>query len=689
VAAVRVSERPLIDGRLDDPAWKLAPAGGPLIQVTPIEGAEPSEDTEFRIVYDDDALYIGIWCFDREPREIIGREMARDGRITSDDYVTIVLDTFLDRRNGYQFRVNPAGARGDALITNNVDLNESWNGIWSAAAALDGEGWKAEIEIPFKSLSFDPHASTWGFNLERYIKRHAERCRWSGARQHLRLYNVAEAGLLTGLEGMRHGLGLEVTPYGIGKLTRLRVTEETHSSASGGLDLRYSITPNLALRMSYNMDFAETEVDQRQVNLTRFPLFFPEKRAFFLEDSGIFRFGGLGSELIPFFSRRIGLSQGGQVVPITVAGKLSGRINSYNIGFIDALLDDHDGRGMENVLVARVSKNVFDQSSAGLILTHGDPDSDAENVLGGADFAFRTSELLGDNILQGNLFTLGTYSEAEGGRDGFSFGGSLDFPNEPYLARLQVLQIGEDFNPALGFVPRRGVRAYSSSASYRPRPLSVELIRQLYFIYSNSHVTDLSDRLDTASHSFYPLYVLFESGDEVFFSTTYQLDAPAEAFEISRGVVIPAGDYWWDSYRLGFDTASKRPIELDAGYSFGNFYGGERSSVSWGVDLKPLRHIVFRLGYSLNQVRLPQGDFETRLGSARMQLSFTPDLIWTHLVQYDNVSDTLGYYSRIHWEVVPGTNVYAVLNQTIDRSGGRLRWLDSELTAKAGVTFRF
>lgn len=690
LVATRVIKGPKLDGRLDDEAWKGAEDGGPLVEFLPYEGVEPSLRTEFRVVYDAENLYVGIACHDPNPDDIVAVELAHDGRISSDDYVIVVIDTFLDRRNGYEFRVNPNGARGEALISDNVNLNESWDGIWMARSRIDEEGWKTEMAIPFKTLSFKPGLETWGFNLFRNIKLRNERNRWVSARPEIHTYNVAEAGNLTGLKGLEQGHGIEVIPYGLTRVRFDNETDEEHSIWELGGDVRYRVTPNLTASLSYNTDFAETEVDARQINLTRFPLFFPEKRGFFLEDSGIFSFGGLSSSsLLPFFSRRMGLSTAGEVVPITAAGKVTGRIGGTNIGVIDALLDEHDDLGFKNAFVGRISQNILEQSSIGLIATHGDPNSDQENFTTGADFGYRTSKLWGDDVLQGNAFVLGSFTEGEEGNDNKSFGASLSLPNELYSASVQFFQVDEEFNPALGFVPRRGVRAYLGSFSYKPRIWTIDWIRQLYFIYSSSHYTDLGDKLDTASHTFYPLYVTFESADQLYGSVNAQFDSPEEPFEISRNVVIAPDEYWWPSARLGFETASKRPVELEADYSIGRFYDGHKQSYSGSLDLKPIKYLVFRLGYSLNRVQLPEGDFDTRLTSARVQASFTPDLIWYNLIQYDNVSDTVGFQSRVAWEASPGARVFAVLNQSIDRDGADLAWVQSELTVKVGWALRF
>lgn len=678
-----------MDGRLDDPAWKLARDAGPLLQVFPDEEGEPSERTEFRIVYDDDNLYFGFSCFERDPSVIVAREMVRDGRVSSDDYITIVLDTFLDRRNGYQFRVNPNGAREDSLISANVNLNDDWNGIWTVRTTVDDEGWKAEVAIPFKTLAFDPKLTRWGLNISRNLKRRFERNRWSEAKKHLSTYNVAEAGYLTGLEGIEQGIGLELRPYVLGRFGQDRILSDSDTMLDVGGDIRYRITPNLSASLSYNTDFAETEVDARQVNLTRFPLFFPEKRAFFLEDSGVFRFGGVGSSLIPFFSRRMGLSSSGEMVPLVVAGKLTGRIGDYNIGLIDALVDENDGLDMKNTFVGRVSRNVFEQSAVGAILTHGDPNSDNENTLVGGDFAFRTSELPGDSVVYGNAFALGTFTEGLPGRDNGAFGANAEMRQNELRAELGFYQIEENFNPALGFAPRKDIRAYEGEVSYRPEPRSLELVRRLYFTYSSTHITDLDNELDTASHSLFPLYILFESQDELYCRVRGNFDSPDEDFEISEGVVIPPDEYWWPSYQVGFETASKRPLEMEFSYSFGEFYDGRRETYSVELDIKPARWAWLRLDYLLNDIRLPQGEFETRLASARLRLSFTPDLAWHNFVQYDNVSDTIGYQSRVQWEFRPGSFVYVVFNQNVDRTDHNLKVLENEVTAKIGMTFRF
>ncbi|MBM3884078.1 MAG: carbohydrate binding family 9 domain-containing protein, partial [Verrucomicrobia bacterium] len=454
VAAVRVAEGPVVDGRLDDAVWDLAPVGGPLHEAYQQPGQLMSERTEFRVLYDEKNLYLGIWCFDTEPERIIAREMEHDGNIT-DDYCYVLLDTFLDRRNGYLFTVEPLGARSESLITANTVVNRDWDGLWWARTSRDAEGWKVEMAIPFKTLSFNPANTTWGLNVERQIRRKFEIGRWASPRREVSGYMPSAAGTLTGLEGLKQGLGLEFSPYLKGRYGG----DPDREAASGDLggEVRYRLTPYLSSTLSYNTDFAETEADLRQINFTRFPLFFPEKRAFFLEDSGIFEYGGLsgsrlGRALVPYFSRRIGLAEDGAPVPILVAGKLAGRVGNYNLGLLDAVLDEQPGLEQRNVFVGRLSRNVLEQSSIGALATVGDPNAEANNVMAGPDFNFRTSQFLGRRTLQGHLFALGSWSEPRAVEAGYAYGLNLRYPNDPWEVQVEYMEIDEGFHPALGYV---------------------------------------------------------------------------------------------------------------------------------------------------------------------------------------------------------------------------------------------
>jgi hypothetical protein len=715
ITALRVDTPPVLDGKMNDAAWANAQVSEPLRQEQPEEGAPATEKTVFRVVYTSEALYIGVWCFDREPGKIISRLMSRDSPLPKDDAVCIALDPFLDRRNGYWLMVNPNGAQGDALVTNNTDINDDWDGIWSVGARIDEEGWKVEVEIPFKSISFDPEAETWGINISRHIRRRHEWGRWSRPLMDFNTYQVSEAGNLRGIHGIEQGLGLEFTPYAVTKFRDQRELDDTDLLMDIGGDLRYRITPNLSLSMSYNTDFAETEIDRPQINLSRFKIKYPEKRNFFLQEAGIFNFGrnsggrrsgprssSKDAEPIPFFSREVGLTPDRKPRSIVGATKLTGRIGEYNIGLLDAYVDDHEDLPGSNVFVGRISRNILEQSYMGIIATHGDPNSSNDDFLFGADLGLRTSDFLDGDVLQANLWMLGSWKENEGAEgvpppedpdsdNSLSFGGNIELPNDNYNANLQFFQVGEDFDPALGFVRRESVRAYISEFGYKPRPRDFYDIRQLFFSYSNSFYTDLNDELETASHSLYPLYILTNEGDRLWSKVTYENDSPTSDFEVSssEGISITAGDYWWPTYRVGIDTSSKRLVEFEFSHSFGGYYDGDRNSWQTEIAVRPSKYFSIRADYELESISLPQGNFKERLASIRTRVSLSPQLNWSNLLQYYSDGDQVGFQSRIHWEYEPGSNMYLVLNQGIDRNDGRLRWTESDLTFKIGLSLRF
>jgi len=467
--SVRAAQRPVIDGRLDDEVWEQAVPIGPMQQVEPIEGAQPSERTEVRILHDDDFLYFGVRCFDSNPSGIIGTQPQRDANLDSDDRVEILLDTFNDQRNAYFFQMSPVGSRGDALITDNGRVfNKPWDGIWMGKSTVDALGWTMEIALPFKTLAFDPDADVWGLNVQRFIRRRNEVVRWAGASQDYGVFVMSQAGDLTGLEGMTQGLGLDVSPYAKAAWRKTRsVTEDRQvSSVHGGVDAFYRVTPNLSALLTVNTDFAETEVDTRQINLTRFPLFFPERRDFFLQDSGQFEFADNGRSLIPFFSRRIGLVDGA-VVPIDFGAKMTGRVGDWNIGALDVATGERSSLGNENLFVARLSRNVGEESTVGGIVTHGDPSGATDNSVVGFDANFRGESIFGDGRLNASGWALHSTTSGISSNAESAYGVSVRAPNQRWNWSASAKEIEDDFNAALGFVPRTGIQCGAWSSGSR------------------------------------------------------------------------------------------------------------------------------------------------------------------------------------------------------------------------------
>ncbi len=654
VAAPLTSESIHLDGKLDEAVWARTPPIGPLLQRVPHELEQATEETDVRVLYDQDNLYLGIVCHDREPTAVVSTQLARDSDLDVDDHVTVVLDPFFDQRNGFFFQVNPAGARTDGQISNNQErLTYNWDGIWSASARRTEDGWAAEIAIPFKTLRFKPGQTTWGFNVERTIKRKQEDDRWASARQDVWISNLSEAGRLTGLEGLQQGKGWELRPYVSGG------EELGEAKLKGGLDVTKNLAPNLTGVLTVNTDFAETEADARQVNLTRFSLFFPEKRQFFLEGAGTYDVAGLGTssaDFIPFFSRRIGLLEG-QEVPILAGAKLSGRLGNYNLGFLDVETRQVD---RQNLLATRVSRNVLTQSWAGFFATRGNPSGSGNNSMVGADVRLATSTFRGDKNLSLDLWVARTDDEAS--RRDWAFGGKFDYPNDLWDVSLNFKQFGEAFLPALGFLPRAGINKLNPGVSFQPRPGKWG-VRQFFFELEPEYITDLSGRVQNWRVFTAPFNLRTESGEHLEWNWIPQFEHLDLPFEIAEGVVIPAGSYRFTRYRAEVNTAEKRPWVLDLTFRYGGFYDGDLSQLEASVTLKPSTHVNVQLQTELNDVSLPAGSFQTRIFAVGLDYNFSANVTWANLVQYDSESRLLGAQSRFRWIVRPGNDLFVVVNR--------------------------
>lgn len=685
--AARASGAVKLDGRLDDTAWTGTSPIGPLTQSEPDEGAPPSERTEVRVLYDESHLYFGIRCFDREPSGIAATKMGRDAELGGDDHVLVVLDTFADRRNGFFFGVTPRGARADGQIANNSEsLNFDWDGIWDAAARVDAEGWTAELAIPFKSLRFKADLAAWGLNVQRYVARRQETDRWVAPRRDVWISNLAEAGRLEGLEGARQGKGLDVRPYLSGGET------DGDAEAKAGGDVFLNVTPNLTASLTVNTDFAETEADDRQVNLTRFPLFYPEKRSFFLEGAGIYEVAGLGSQnsdLVPFYSRRIGLYQG-QEVPILAGLKLSGRVGRWNVGGLDVETGrlDELGLGRQNLLSARASRNLLRQSFVGALVTHGNPSGAGENTLVGVDARLATSTFRGGENLSLDLYAFAT-DDAASGRKGYAWGGKIDYPNDLWDVALSYKEIDDDFRPALGFVRRTGIRKTNAKADFMPRPGRLG-VRQLFLEASLQYVTDQRGRTLDWMFMGTPFSVQTESGEELQLEWVPQFERLDEPFEIQPGIVIPAGDYRYTAWIAQLETASRRRWVAEVEARWGSFYDGDLTRVEASLVLKPSPYVLLAAGGEWSRGSLPTGDFTAKVLQARLELNASPNLGWSNLVQYDSDSRELGLQSRLRWRVRPGSDVFVVVNRgwVHEEDGSYRRYFDRG-SAKIQHTFRF
>ncbi len=654
-----------IDGVLNEKVWSEADSIS-LLMVEPYESADPSYPTTIKILASNSNLIIGVMCYDSEPDKIISYSKIRDASFDSEDRIKFVFDTYLNKRSGYIFAVNPAGTRYDALVSNfGESENPDWDGIWTAQTHINSYGWSAEILIPIKTLSFSSEGKEWGFNIERRIQRNLEVDRWTGLKRDYSVYQVAHAGKLTNVPDFNLGIGLLSKISGIAQSDKF-FNENANSKLDYSLDFTQKFTSEITSQLTINTDFAETEVDTRQTNLTRFPLFFPEKRSFFLEGMDIFDFGlGLGEDVIPFYSRRIGLYEGNKV-PIIAGLKLNGRINNTNFGALTVRTNNVDGIVPASTMgVFRVKQNILDESSIGVLGTFGDPTGKNSIWLLGTDFVYQNSKFLGDKNFMFGLWGLYNNNPQLTG-DKSAVGLKFDYPNDLLDIALKVKRIGDAFNPSMGFVPRKGVVMYSLGADYMPRPERFS-IRQFFFESNFSLVTNLQNEWESWEIFTAPFHFLLESGDRFEFNINPQGENLDKDFEIEDSVIIKKGAYDWMRYRLELETASKRKINGQITYWFGSFYDGNLDQIIVDINLRPLSNLNLGLNYEKNIGSLSLGEIDQTLIGTKIQYSFSPDFEFTSFIQYDNESKSIGTNSRLRWTFSMLGDLFIVYNHNVKR----------------------
>ena len=705
-----------LDGFLDEAVWELAQPITEFRQQEPVEGGEPSEPTEIRILYDDQALYIGAMLYDSNPDGILAYQLQRDAGLGTDDRFMWIISTFDDNRTGYFFETNPAGLLGDGLIEGGGGFNKRWDGIWNIRTAIHSDGWSAEIRIPFSTLNFDPSLEAWGINFQRTIRRHNEEILWNGWRRTEGLFRPVHTGQLRGLSGINQGLGLELKPFINASTNRgPAAAAGGGDEAKAGIDITYSLTPSLRGALTINTDFAEVEVDNRQVNLTRFPLRFPEQREFFLEGSGVFSFRWAD----PFFSRRIGLVEG-QEVPIDFGGRLGGQVGDYEVGLYqvrtgDTTLENGDGSvrpwAAEDFTVARAKRRLFQQSHVGMVYTRRASDgvtgdeilSDRHTV--GADFDFYTSQLLGQYNAQIEGFML-YHTDPVAGGDLTSAarrarGIRWSFPNDLIRLHSSHREFGEEWNPAVGFADRRGFRRHQPTLTIAPRPQRWDSIRQtehqIYFEY----LTDLDNRLLTRNTNITPLQLNFESGDRASVTVGRNFEHLNRVFTIygsgDDAIRIQPGGYHSDKWSVNVSTTGRRMLSGSMDFERSDFWGGRRDRLDLSGTIRPRIGVSLSANYQHNDVTLPQGDFDTNLLRLSWAWNLSPWTAITGNVQYDDLSNVVGLYARLRWIIQPGNDVFLVWSNNwlyddddIDPlRDSRFTTLSSGGTVKVNYTFRF
>ena len=679
--AVRV-ENLNVDGILDDPVYREVPGATDFVTQEPVEGLPATEKTEVWLLFDEDNFYMSVRCWNSAPESSwIIRDIRRDSQnVISGEYIGVLLDTFYDRRSGYNFGINPDAGRLDAQMTDERGFNRDWNPVWELRTGRFEGGWTVEAAFPFKSLRYRPgRDQIWGFNMMRNVQWKNERsfiipvpaARGPGA-----IMQASLAPTVVGLEAPEEGLSFEIKPYAIADLTTdrradPRTLNELHGD--GGLDVKYGVTRNLVADLTVNTDFAQVEADEQQVNLTRFSLFFPEKREFFLENQGVFTFGGAqagpfgtqGETPVLFYSRRIGLAEGGREVPIDAGARLSGRVGAFSVGMLNIQTDDEavSGTPATNFSVVRLKRDILRRSSVGALYTRR---SVSRRNLG-------SSETYGLDAQLGfyDALTINTYwarTDTLGLEDDVSYRAQLDYEGDRYGVQVERLVVGDDFNPEVGFLRRDDFEQSRGYFRFSPRLHGSRVIRRLFWEGRFDYFTTRAGILETrqAQGRF---AVEFESSDEIDVTYTRNYEFLDEPFHIARnlGVAVPVGGYDFDDVRVALTLGPQHRLAGQVAVQRGGFFGGERTSLDlMRGSFQISRRLQLEPGVSFNWIDLPQGRFRTDLATTRTTFTFTPLMFVSALVQYNSSNNSLGANVRMRWEYQPGSELFVVYNEQRD-----------------------
>ena len=675
LTAVRITDKILLDGRLDEPAWALAVPATDFIQRIPDSGSPSGERTEVRVLYDDDNLYFGVMLYDSQPERILVKELKKDFDLNGTDQTQVIIDSLHDGQGGFSLTVNPAGARRDNHLSSVGGGNLDWDAVWDAKTQRTAEGWIAEYVVPFKSLRFSTAPSQeWGIQFTRRIMRLNEESTWTPLPFRFSAARMNLAGTLRGLDNVRPGRNLKVKPFVVGQLTQARAGGALRTTKSfgewddygKGFDIKYSLTPALTLDTTYRTDFAQVEADQQQVNLTRFNLFFPEKREFFLENANIFAFGaGTNSNLVPFFSRRIGLSAAGTPVPVLGGARASGRIGrDYNVGVL-AIRTDRVGTTTpaNTYVVGRMRRNVLTNSWIGGLVTdrNSSLSGDTNRVYGGDAHI-----LLNQDRLEFDGFLLRSDTPGKSGQNQARRFQTAWRDNE-VNGSLEYNAVQANFTPDIGFVRRGDMSQYAADGAWSPRiqhptiqnfnlGASVEVIKR-------ASTNSLETRVQEATAG-----MRFRNSGSANLVATRTFDRLSSPFPIRPGIAIPAGDYEYDSYVANLNIGNSRKITGNAAASWGGFWDGDTRAVSGAIGWRPDYHFSFDGTYSRNHVTLPTGEFTTNLVGTRLLYAFTPRAFFNAFLQYN--ADTRQVSSNVRFNITyrPLSDVYLVYNDTRDTS---------------------
>jgi len=670
VAARQIVGTIRVDGRLDDIEWARTDSIVDFRQREPNEGEAATERTVVRIVREGDALVIAVRAGDREPSLLRATRLRRDADLDGDDNITLLIDSFHDRRSGFLFSTNPNGAMSDGQVSGPEDEDSNWNGIWMVATARDSAGWSAEFRIPLRTLRFGGgEGATFGFNVRRFISRKNEEVLWQSWGRAQGLLQLQNAGDLAGLGALTRARDIEVKPY---VLARAVAPERdllgasiapASSSAKSGVDAKLALSPTLTADLTVNTDFAQVEADRQVINLSRFPLFFPEKREFFLESGSVFALGSQGEAQL-FYSRRIGVLEG-RAVPILGGARLYGKSGAWTLGLLDARTG---GVEQANDAVVRVKRDLLDRGYVGAMMTHRSGPGVTGNE-SGAGFDANFPLVVRDKNLVPSFWLAGTRVPSIGNTH-VAWKASLDYPNDLFDNYISVSRIDSLFTPTLGFVERPGTMEMSGQIRYRPRP-PIPGVRRLeikapipgWNIVANQSGSFTDSRTwETAEFEWRPLGGSLQSGDDFEVNVIRHFDAPTEEFDVFDDVTIAAGRYWFTRYQAQYSTSDNRPVSGEVDVEWGQYYDGHGTEVSLGGSWRGGGHFILGVDVNRPTGRVSTGSFTAMETAGRFEYAFNPRTSFLGFVQYNNEDRRADFNLRFHWIPKIGDDVYIVWN---------------------------
>ncbi|MBI4446768.1 MAG: carbohydrate binding family 9 domain-containing protein [Acidobacteria bacterium] len=691
-----LTEEPIVtDGVLNEPAWKNAVTSSQFLQRDPEEGKPATERTEIRFLYDRKYLFIAVVCHDSQSSEILATERQRDSDLRNDDTVTILLDTFHDLRNAYLFRTNPLGTQQDAYITDEGrDVNRGWDEAWLVGAQVHAEGWTAEFAIPFKSVRVNGNdAQVWGLEVERVIRRKNEYAYWNCYQRGYKLENVSQAGILTGLEGFELGYRWRVKPYVVAGFAQHSAsgTSDYDNASDVGIEvLKYRLTSGLTADFTFNSNFIDSEIDRQQVNLDRWELFYPERREFFLEGGGIFKFGVAQGEMpapdvalfhsrrIGFYTRREGVASKNLALPVDAGLRITGKLQGLTLGLLNVQTGRLDSQGVpeSNYSVLRVKRDVLSRSAVGGFFLNRELSARGDyNRVYGFDSNFVFAEHFSANALFAQSSQPGV-----SGDDWVSSGGAK-WDSDFLFAGIEYLFLDPNFRDDLGFVPRTNQRRISPVFDIKPRPRS-RIIRKLQFGYRLDYVTDQEWDLQTR-YNHYNFQIFFQSGDHLLIAPHGRMESVLEPFRLRKGLSISPGVYSWNNVRIAYTMNPARRISGRLVFQpMWGFFGGDLHEIEVAPRLKLIENLTLDLGYRTNLGRFRERNFTDRLVNVRVEYSLNSRIQTRTVVQYNNAEAETDIQFLLDYMFRPGDDLFIIYNEgrSTEKLGPKDRTLALKLT---------